>query len=78
MSGEGGRLQRTQPPRALSRRCRRRPRTDHCHSGGAATRSPCRYNRLGRPEENHWQTMAGLIDQRWGTDYLTGAGVIKV
>lgn len=37
-----------------------------------------RYNRLGRPEENYWQTMAGVTDQRWGSDYVTGAGVIKV
>lgn len=37
-----------------------------------------RYNRLGRPEENYWQTMAGLVDQRWGAEPLTGAAVIKV
>lgn len=36
-----------------------------------------RYNRLGRPEENYWQTMAGLVDQRWGAEPLTGAAVIK-
>jgi len=37
-----------------------------------------RYNRIGRPEQNYWETMAWLIDQRWGYDSLSAAAVIKV